>query len=89
MHLHTCKHFGLRQIKVLREKIPFRAAEAMGMSCGLKLPIVNATTLFTQRTLPQQLLKNTQSQQKRMESKIFSEVLCHLVLTVHVNIVLL
>lgn len=83
------KHFGLRQIKVLREKIPSRATEAMGTSCSLKLPTVNATTLFTQRTLPQQLLKNTQNQQKRTESKIFSELLCHLVLTMHVNTVLL
>lgn len=62
----------------------------MGMSCNLKLPIVYPTTLFTQRTLLQQLLKNIQSQWKRAESKIlFSEVLCHLVVTIHVNTTLL
>jgi len=60
------------------------------MSCSLKLPIVYPTTLFTQRTLLQQLLKNIQSQQKRMESKIlFSEVLSHLVVTTNVNTTLL
>lgn len=58
------------------------------MSCHLKLPILNSTTSFTQRT--QQLLKNFQSKQNKKESKIiFSEVSCHLVLTMHVNTVLL
>lgn len=63
---------------------------AVGMSCHPKLPILNPTTSFTQRTLPQQLLKNSQSQQNKKERKIiFSEVSCQLVLTMHVNTALL
>lgn len=63
---------------------------AVGMSCHPKLPILNPTTSFTQRTLPQQLLKNSQSQQNKKERKIIvSEASCQLVLTMHVNTALL